>query len=39
VVARYHAESTQPFDLLRCIGQDSVGALQPLESQMSYLID
>lgn len=28
VVARYRADSTQPFDLLRCIGQDSVGALQ-----------
>ncbi|MNJ30107.1 Serine/threonine-protein kinase HipA [compost metagenome] len=28
VVARYHAVSTQPFDLLSCIGQDSVGALQ-----------
>lgn len=28
VVARYQADSTQPFDLLRCIGQDSVGALQ-----------
>ena len=33
VVARYHAESTQPFDLLRCIGQDSVGALQLLEPE------
>lgn len=28
VVARYQAVSTQPFDLLSCIGQDSVGALQ-----------
>jgi serine/threonine-protein kinase HipA len=28
VVARYQADSTQPFDLLSCIGQDSVGALQ-----------
>jgi serine/threonine-protein kinase HipA len=28
VVARYQAASTQPFDLLSCIGQDSVGALQ-----------
>ena len=28
VVARYQAESTQPFDLLSCIGQDCVGALQ-----------
>ena len=27
VVARYQAASTQPFDLLSCIGQDSVGAL------------
>lgn len=33
VVARYRAESTQPFDLLRCIGQDSVGALQLLEPE------
>lgn len=28
VVTRYQAGSTQPFDLLSCIGQDSVGALQ-----------
>lgn len=28
IVARYHANSTQPFDLLAKIGQDSVGALQ-----------
>ena len=28
VVARYQAASTQPFDQLSCIGQDSVGALQ-----------
>ncbi|MGL6053487.1 MAG: HipA domain-containing protein, partial [Aeromonas salmonicida] len=28
VVARYQASSTQPFDLLSCIGQDTVGALQ-----------
>ena len=28
IVARYKADSTQPFDLLSYIGQDSVGALQ-----------
>lgn len=28
VVTRYQADSTQPFDLLCCIGRDSVGALQ-----------
>ncbi|MFM4678606.1 type II toxin-antitoxin system HipA family toxin [Aeromonas media] len=28
VVARYQANSTQSFDLLSCIGQDCVGALQ-----------
>jgi serine/threonine-protein kinase HipA len=28
IVARHHANSTQPFDLLAKIGQDSVGALQ-----------
>ncbi|TDB60709.1 type II toxin-antitoxin system HipA family toxin [Photorhabdus khanii] len=28
IVARYNAESTQPFDLLAKVGQDSVGALQ-----------
>ncbi|EJD6500017.1 type II toxin-antitoxin system HipA family toxin [Providencia rettgeri] len=28
VVARYQADSTQPFDLLSYIGSDSVGALQ-----------
>ncbi|TNH94064.1 MULTISPECIES: type II toxin-antitoxin system HipA family toxin [Aeromonas] len=28
VVARYQADSIQPFDLLSCIGQDCVGALQ-----------
>ena len=26
VLTRYQADSTQPFDLLSCIGQDSVGA-------------
>ena len=30
ILARHHAESTQPFDLLAKIGQDSVGALQLL---------
>ncbi|MBN3079172.1 type II toxin-antitoxin system HipA family toxin [Pectobacterium polaris] len=28
IVARHHADSTQPFDLLAKVGQDSVGALQ-----------
>ncbi|PVY72790.1 HipA N-terminal domain-containing protein [Pectobacterium versatile] len=28
IVARHHADSTQPFDLLDKVGQDSVGALQ-----------
>lgn len=28
VVRRYHADSNEPFDLLRCIGQDCVGGLQ-----------
>ncbi|MDB6373232.1 type II toxin-antitoxin system HipA family toxin [Photorhabdus bodei] len=28
IVARHNAESTQPFDLLTKVGQDSVGALQ-----------
>ncbi|MEZ9823304.1 type II toxin-antitoxin system HipA family toxin [Shewanella sp. 10N.286.45.A1] len=28
IVARYHAQSTQAFDLLAKVGQDSVGALQ-----------
>lgn len=28
IVARYHTDSTQPFDLLAKVGQDSVGALQ-----------
>ena len=30
ILARHHADSTQPFDLLAKIGQDSVGALQLL---------
>ena len=28
IVARHHADSTQPFDLLAKVGRDSVGALQ-----------
>ena len=28
MVARYQTDSRNPFDLLSCIGQDSVGALQ-----------
>ncbi|NRA54481.1 MAG: type II toxin-antitoxin system HipA family toxin [Gammaproteobacteria bacterium] len=28
IVTRHHANSTQPFDLLSAIGQDSIGALQ-----------
>ncbi|MCU8083637.1 HipA N-terminal domain-containing protein [Shewanella sp. SM23] len=28
ILARYQASSTQPFDLLTKVGQDSVGALQ-----------
>lgn len=30
ILARYHADSTQPFDLLARVGADSVGALQLL---------
>lgn len=30
ILARYHADSTQPFDLLSRIGADSVGAIQLL---------
>ncbi len=33
IVARHHATSTQPFDLLAKIGQDSVGALQLLPDE------
>ncbi|MFE8116313.1 type II toxin-antitoxin system HipA family toxin [Brenneria goodwinii] len=37
IVARHHADSTQPFDLLAKVGQDSVGALQlvPLGTPIS----
>jgi len=35
VVARHHADSTQPFDLLSKIGQDSVGALQLVPEEIS----
>lgn len=35
VVRRYRAESTQPFDLLSKIGQDSVGALQLVPNELN----
>ncbi|MEI8633526.1 type II toxin-antitoxin system HipA family toxin [Vibrio sp. PP-XX7] len=35
IVARHHANSTQPFDLLAKIGQDSVGALQLVPDEAS----
>ncbi|MBY6225592.1 type II toxin-antitoxin system HipA family toxin [Ferrimonas balearica] len=34
IVARHHANSTQPFDLLSKIGQESVGALQLVPDSM-----
>lgn len=36
VVARYEAESAQPFDLLEKIGRDSVGALTLLPEGISF---
>ncbi len=45
IVARYHAQSRQPFDLLSEVGKDSVGALMllppehsPVSASLSYTL-